>query len=150
MRYEVISSTTAGFTVRVRLESSFMMEMAVQIVKFVADEPQPGIASSEFVDAEGHRHTITDKVPMCSSENLDVQSSYPQPGAVRCEVLARWRDNSLVRLTVWFTGLSGAGKTTICSPSAEFQDNPRESAQCLIGQTSRPEAAVRSMSALSR
>jgi hypothetical protein len=100
------------------------MELAVQIVKFVADEPQPGIASSEFVDAEGHRQTIPDTVPMCSSENLDAQSSYPQPGAVRGEGLARWRDNSLVRLTVWFTGLSGAGKTTICKSVRRIPGQP--------------------------
>jgi thymidylate kinase len=54
-----------------------------------------------------------------------------------------------VRLTVWFTGLSGAGKTTICKSvhaefqAAEFQDNPREPAKCPIGWTARPEAAVR-------
>jgi len=54
-----------------------------------------------------------------------------------------------VGLTVWFTGLSGAGKTTICKSvhaefqAAEFQGNPRESAKRPIGQTARPEAAVR-------
>jgi hypothetical protein len=32
---------------------------------------------------------------MRSSENLDAQSSYPQPGAVRWEVLARWRDSAV-------------------------------------------------------
>jgi thymidylate kinase len=50
---------------------------------------------------------------------------------------------------VWFTGLSGAGKMTICKSvhaefqAAEFQDNPQESARCPTGQTARPEAAAR-------
>jgi hypothetical protein len=79
-----------------------MTELAVQIVKFVADEPQPGIVSCEFVDAEGDPHTLTDKVPMCSSEHLDAQSTYPRPGAVRCEVLARWRNSGrdVVRIKI--------------------------------------------------
>ncbi|SRR5216683_3635223 len=80
-----------------------MMELAVQIVRFVDDEPQPGIVACEFVDADGHRHTLIDKVPICSGERLDANSAYPQPGAVRCEALARWQDTNgrdVVRITI--------------------------------------------------
>jgi hypothetical protein len=80
-----------------------MMELAVQIVRFVDDEPQPGIVACEFVDVGGNRHTLIDKVPMCSTQCLDANSKYPQPGAVRCEALARWRDGSgrdVVRITI--------------------------------------------------
>ena len=79
------------------------MELAVQIVRFVDDEPQPGIVACEFVDADGHRYTLIDKVPMCSGEHLDANSTYPQPGAVRCEALGRWRDangRDVVRITI--------------------------------------------------
>jgi hypothetical protein len=79
-----------------------MMQLAVQIVRFVDDEPQPGIVACEFVDANGHRHTLIDKVPMCSGERVDANSAYPQPGGVRCEALARWRDangRDVVRIT---------------------------------------------------
>jgi hypothetical protein len=79
------------------------MELAVQIVRFVADEPQPGIVACEFVDVDGHRLTLIDKVPMCSGERLDAKSTYPQPGAVRCEALAKWRDDNgrdVVRITI--------------------------------------------------
>jgi hypothetical protein len=57
-----------------------MMELAVQIVRFVDDEPQPGIVACEFIDANGHRHTLIDKVPMCSGERLDANSTYPRVG----------------------------------------------------------------------
>jgi hypothetical protein len=80
-----------------------MMELAVQVVRFVSGDPQPGVVACEFVDAEGRRHTLIDKVPICCFEHLDAHSTYPQPGAVRCEVLARWRDDTgrdAVRVTI--------------------------------------------------
>jgi hypothetical protein len=79
------------------------MELAVQIVRFVNDEPQPGIVACEFVDAEGRCHTLIDKVPGFSANLLDTSSTYPRVGAVRCEQLARWRDatgRDLVRITI--------------------------------------------------
>jgi hypothetical protein len=75
--------------------------LAVEIVRFV-DKHQPGWVACEFVDAEGKLHTVIDKVPIFTHEDLDETSSYPQPGAAQCEVLAQWRDTSardLVRIT---------------------------------------------------
>ena len=60
------------------------MELAVQVVRFVDDEPQPGVVACEFVDAEGCCHTLIDKVPGFSAKLLDARSDYPQAGAVRC------------------------------------------------------------------
>ena len=40
-------------------------DLAVQIVRFV-DECQPGVVACEFVDADGHLHTLIDKVPIFS------------------------------------------------------------------------------------
>jgi hypothetical protein len=78
-----------------------MENLAVQIVRFVEDT-QPGVVACEFVDAEGRRYTLVDKVPAFSAERLDAASAYPQPGVVRCEVVSRWRDGrgrELVRVT---------------------------------------------------
>lgn len=58
-----------------------MIELAVQIVRFVDDEPQPGIVACEFIDANGHRHTLIDKVPMCSGERLDPNQHVPAAGS---------------------------------------------------------------------
>ena len=70
-----------------------MTALKIAIVQFV--EPyQPGIVRCEFTDAEGAIHSIVDKEVYFSSEFLDEDSGYPQPGIVRCEVLARWRDTS--------------------------------------------------------
>jgi hypothetical protein len=66
--------------------------LIVQIVRFV-DDHQPGWVACEFQDAEGRRHTLIDKVPIFSLEDIDSASSFPRSGAARCEVLKRWRDD---------------------------------------------------------
>jgi len=67
------------------------------------DERYPGFVACEFSDAHGHKHTVIDKVPILTDENLDSSSPYPLPGIARCEVLSRWRDDrgrDLVRITL--------------------------------------------------
>jgi hypothetical protein len=79
-----------------------LVELRVQIVRFVSDDPQPGIVACEFIDAEGQLHAFVDKVPMFTAESLDASSFYPTPGSAACEVLARWQDalgRELVRIT---------------------------------------------------
>jgi hypothetical protein len=66
-------------------------DLAVEIVRFVVDY-QPGIVACEFVDASGRRHTLIEKAPVVSAEDLNADSEYPQPGLARCIVLNRWRD----------------------------------------------------------
>jgi hypothetical protein len=71
-------------------------------IRFVQDH-QPPIVACDFDDAEGHHHTLVDKVLIFRSEWLSPDSKYPQPGSVRCEILGRWRDVSgreLVRITI--------------------------------------------------
>src|SRR5262249_22536051 len=78
-----------------------VQNLAVQIVRFV-DEDQPGWVASEFVDADGKCHTIIDKVPIFTEEDLGATSDYPRRGSAQCEVLAQWRDTrgrELVRIT---------------------------------------------------
>ncbi len=68
------------------------MELAVHIVRFVDHEPFPGLVASEFLDSDQRPHTIIDKWPIFSAAVLDDRSTYPQPGTISCEVIARWRD----------------------------------------------------------
>jgi hypothetical protein len=68
-----------------------IQSLAVQIVRFVGDD-QPGWVECEFKDAEGRRHTLIDKVPIFTGEDLPAGSSYPKPGTLPCETLAHWRD----------------------------------------------------------
>jgi len=65
--------------------------LPVQIVKFVNDS-QPGWVAVEFKDAEGHLHTVIDKIPVFTTEDLWVDSTYPQPCSMPCEILGRCHD----------------------------------------------------------
>ena len=76
--------------------------LTVQIVRWVDDDPQPGIVACEFEDAEGRRHTVIEKQVMATETSLDAGSAYPQPGVIPCEILSRWRDSEgreLARIT---------------------------------------------------
>jgi hypothetical protein len=79
-----------------------MPHLRVSIVRFV-DEHQPGFVECEFTDADGAAHTLVDKVPIFSLDDLWSDSDYPQPGFARCEVLARSQDSrgyKLARVTI--------------------------------------------------
>src|SRR5215471_11505967 len=83
-------------------EGQQMPELIVQIVRWVDDDPQPGIVACEFEDAEGYLHTVIEKQAVASEVCLDASSAYPRPGIIRCEVLTQWRDSKgreLARIT---------------------------------------------------
>lgn len=78
-----------------------VVQLAVQIVRFVDHEPQPGLVACEFEDSDQRLHTIIDKCLIFSTTLLDDRSAYPLQGSVPCEVVARWQDarrRDLVRI----------------------------------------------------
>jgi hypothetical protein len=62
--------------------------VACEIVRWVSDDPQPGIVEAHLVDADGTRWSFIDKWPIFTSA-LDPLSRFPVSGAIRCEVLDR-------------------------------------------------------------
>jgi hypothetical protein len=64
-----------------------MPSLRVQIVRFVYEEPQPGIVEAQFRDAQGKLHSIIDKVPSFTSADLWSDWKYPQPGYIECRVI---------------------------------------------------------------
>jgi hypothetical protein len=74
-----------------------LFDLAVQIVRFV-DNYQPGIVECEFTDADGQPHRLIDKAPIFTTATLTANSTYPQPGTVRCNLLRDWQDESGRRL----------------------------------------------------
>jgi len=85
--------------------------ISVQIIRFV-DTHQPGWVECEFVDAEGRRHIIIDKVPVLSSNDLRADSEYPTLGSVPCEVLKRYQD--------------GTGRDLVCVSTASIGIESKE------------------------
>lgn len=67
--------------------------LEVQVVRWV-DDGFPGVVACEFMDAQGRVHTVIDRVPVVSTDELDATSAYPQPGSIRCMVAERWVDGN--------------------------------------------------------
>ena len=59
-----------------------------EIVRWVDDEPQPGIVEARIVDADGRRWTFLEETAIVDWYNTaGPDSIYPCPGLIRCEVL---------------------------------------------------------------
>jgi len=82
-----------------------MPHFRVQIVRFVDEEPQPGIVEAQFRDAQGEVHSIIDKVPAFTSAYLWSDSNYPQPGFIECRVLEQIPSATRIRIAPDHFGL---------------------------------------------
>ncbi len=65
----------------------------VQIRRFVSDD-NPGWVECFFVDALGREKVFIGKYPWFTTETLDAESRYPQPGVIACDILERQVDES--------------------------------------------------------
>jgi hypothetical protein len=71
-----------------------MVGMKVTILRYISDEPQPGIVECELKDAHGHCWSFIDKTAVVSAKQLDAQSKYPQLGLITVNVIGRSFDAS--------------------------------------------------------
>ncbi|MGC2260730.1 MAG: hypothetical protein WA594_20640 [Candidatus Sulfotelmatobacter sp.] len=104
------------------------MNLAVQIVRFVGWEPQPGLVACEFVDAADRLHVIIDKIPIFSTLALDERSPYPMSGFLRCELVDHFQDSRGRELLRISTGGDSVESTNgvsefIVLPSQVVADN---------------------------
>lgn len=71
-----------------------MFEIKVQILKIIDDSSYPGWVECLLVDAWGNNHTINEKIPIVTTQDLDTTSIFPQDGIIRCELLREWIDDN--------------------------------------------------------
>jgi hypothetical protein len=69
-----------------------MTGLKVTIVRYVSDDPQPGIVECQFQDAYGRRWSVIEKTYVVSGEELDANSVYPQRGVTACKIVERFSD----------------------------------------------------------
>jgi hypothetical protein len=68
-----------------------MIGVRVRLVRCVDPSYAP-VVDCRLEDAWGKEWTFLEKVPVVSLADLDEHSDYPQPGAIACAVVRRWRD----------------------------------------------------------
>jgi hypothetical protein len=106
--------------------------LPVQIVRFVSDDPQPGIVECEFTDARGEVHRIVEKVAVVTDAELTSGSEYPQPGYVACTILERMdggNGSRFARITIaepWGVETS-TGQTELVVDESELTSEVDES-----------------------
>lgn len=75
------------------IESPAMMKaVRCEVVRWVADEPQPGWVEASFIDAQGQRWSFLDKPPVFGAD-IHRGSELPVPAMIRCEIVASRRDS---------------------------------------------------------
>ena len=65
-----------------------MNAVGIELRRYV-DDSQPGFVECWLTDANGREWSFVEKVPVVSTEDLDVGSNYPRPGIIACEVIER-------------------------------------------------------------
>jgi hypothetical protein len=71
-----------------------MLGVEVTILRYVSDDPQPGVVECELEDAHGRRWSFVEKTAIVSAARLDANTSYPQQGIIACEIVRRSRDDA--------------------------------------------------------
>jgi hypothetical protein len=71
------------------------MAIAIQvlIVRWVDDEPQPGIVECSLIDRFGKDWLFLEKCAVVSSALLCSDSTYPQPGLIACQIISTGLDD---------------------------------------------------------
>jgi hypothetical protein len=67
-------------------------DIEVSIVRWVDDEPQPGIVEFEFSDRFGRQWRFHEKQAYVLDSSQGADSVYPQPGTLRCKLLSQGED----------------------------------------------------------
>ncbi len=102
-----------------------MPSLLVNVVRYVSDDPQPGIVECVFTDAYGQSHFFHEKTAYVSAENLLLSSNYPVDGDFECEIVEELTDqfgNSLLRICTerpWDL-ISLAGETNFVVKSSQI------------------------------
>lgn len=68
-----------------------MHAIKLKITEFI-DDWLPGWVECKFTDAWGKEHTIHEKVPIVTKDDLDAKSNYPREGLVAFEFVRKWND----------------------------------------------------------
>ena len=62
-------------------------DLLCEALRWVSDEPHPGLVEVAFTDVEGRRHTFIDKPPVFSTESSVASSAFPAKAAIRVRVV---------------------------------------------------------------
>ncbi|MFD7946151.1 hypothetical protein [Streptomyces sp. NPDC059744] len=89
-----------------------MVELRAEAVRWVDDEPFPGVVEVLFTDAAGRRWSLVDKAPVFDAQGaLGPDSAYPLEVSVACVIIgsALQEDGELVTVSIATHGVAATG-----------------------------------------
>ena len=95
-----------------------MTAVACRIIRWIADEPWPGVVESELLDAADKRWSFIDKAAIFTAEPLSADSSFPTDGVIRCEIVESYGDTVLISTARPDGVTSGDSSTFVVRASA--------------------------------
>ena len=66
-----------------------MFGIKVNIIRYISDEPQPGMVECKLEDAHGRQWSFVEKTAIVSAQYLDADTPYPQRGVIAAEIVGR-------------------------------------------------------------
>ncbi|MEU8834321.1 hypothetical protein [Streptomyces sp900116325] len=77
-----------------------MGELRAEVVRWVDDEPFPGVVEVRFTDAAGRRWSLVDKAPVFDAMGaLGPDSAYPLEVGIACVIIGLQEDGELVTVS---------------------------------------------------
>jgi hypothetical protein len=70
-----------------------MLNIRTQIIKIIDYSSYPGLVECLIVDAWGNNHTFNLKIPIVTTQDIDITNIFPQDGFIRCVLLREWIDD---------------------------------------------------------
>jgi hypothetical protein len=78
-----------------------MVFLRCEAVRWVDDEPQPGLVEVRFADAHQQQWAFVDKWPVFTGDDLTPDSDYPLEVGILCDILTT--DNTADTVTISVT-----------------------------------------------
>lgn len=84
------------------MQTWHMLYLRCQAVRWVDDEPFPGLVEVRFVDADGREWSFVDKAAVFEdADRLSRSANYPVPVEIRCETVGGDVDPVIVSVAPW-------------------------------------------------
>jgi hypothetical protein len=103
-----------------------MPEVRCQVVRWVADEPQPGLVEAQLTDSDGRLWSFIDKEPIFCNEWIGPQTPFSVAGAIRCQVIGHATLTDGREVITIDTGtpdsIDSAGVTIFRAPASAISD----------------------------
>ncbi|MET8751361.1 hypothetical protein ABZW32_14870 [Streptomyces sp. NPDC004667] len=78
-----------------------MVFLRCKAVRWVDDEPQPGLVEIRFTDAHQQQWAFVDKWPIFTGEDLTPDSAYPVEVGILCDILNTATDTLTISVAPW-------------------------------------------------